>query len=76
MPIFTQHHRPHRVTRRGAPSGVAGATTVYAYPPDSHRLDNIGGTERTFDAAGNGGAKHSPSHDSNPGRYLPMGSCG
>ena len=32
---------------------VAGATTVYAYPPDSHRLTNIGGTERTFDAAGN-----------------------
>ncbi|MBI2398574.1 MAG: RHS repeat protein, partial [Xanthomonadales bacterium] len=32
---------------------VAGATTVYAYPPDSHRLTDIGGTERTFDAAGN-----------------------
>ncbi|MCC6562760.1 MAG: RHS repeat protein, partial [Xanthomonadales bacterium] len=32
---------------------VAGATTVYAYPPDSHRLTSIGRTARTFDEAGN-----------------------
>ncbi len=32
---------------------VGASTQLYVYPPDSHRLQSVGGVPRTYDAAGN-----------------------